>query len=450
MPDAPTTFWPPPDERRLLGRFYAAATLGETLNVVFPFQFAYFFLVMDRPEWAVIPVLVASATVLLVEIPTGLVADRLGRKASVVAGYFLTALSWGLIPTAVALPGIGQLWAASGCFALGGLGQTLISGAYESWVVDNLRSRQRPELVDAFFARETSFTAAGGVLAGLGALAILLATEVDRWLLDTLWYLAAAGLLLAGLVLTRVPERSDDTPEVGDRTGWRVAEHLQVLLRRPALLLFATALAVATFSGSVADEALDISLLTKGMDARGFAPLGIAEDLVGILAPVAGLALARRWGATPVLVGFIAASAALTLLFFAEPGWPIVFALYLLFAAADQVWDPVAEAKLHQLIPSATRATTVSVVNQIAGLAELAGFAALAWLLGEHSDALRSATPDLVAAFRGNPATPEDVPVGWLDLPVPDLAVVLFIASGLLAIPFLLYSHSRTTQDTPS
>ena len=50
-------FWPQRDERRLLGRLYLAVGIGERFDVIWPFQFAYLFMVMERPEWAVIPLL---------------------------------------------------------------------------------------------------------------------------------------------------------------------------------------------------------------------------------------------------------------------------------------------------------------------------------------------------------------------------------------------------------
>ena len=63
------TFWPRQDERRLLGRFYLADGVSELFNVIWPFQFAYLLMVMDRPEWAVAPLLVESTMALIAEIP---------------------------------------------------------------------------------------------------------------------------------------------------------------------------------------------------------------------------------------------------------------------------------------------------------------------------------------------------------------------------------------------
>ncbi len=167
------TFWPDQTERKLLGPFYVAEGVSEVLNVVFIFRFIYLYMVMERPEWAVFSLFVESAVILLLEIPTGVVADRWGRKRSVIIGGIMYALSLALIPYAVSHSGISQLWAVSLCFALAGLGQTLVSGAQEAWVVDNLASADRTDLIDRYFGRVSSFAAFGGVSAGLLSLLIL-------------------------------------------------------------------------------------------------------------------------------------------------------------------------------------------------------------------------------------------------------------------------------------
>ena len=444
---ANSTWWPAHDERALLGRFYIAESLSEILNVVFPFRFVYLFLVMQRPEWAVIPLLVEMVTVLLMEIPTGVVADRWGRKLSVISGGLICALGWSLVPLAVGETGELQLVSVSLCFLFSGLGQTLVSGAEQAWVVDNLGSAGRRDLVDRYFARMRSFASLGGVVAGGLALLILLSSDVSRALLDLLWYLAAAGLLLAIALAATIPERR---PAGSDESGNRPRGVLLASLagfrligRTRALLMLALAMMIATFSGAVVDEAFDIALVTRGLDARALAPLGILDDLIGMIAPLVGVVLARRLGANRLLALFLVLPAAAVLMFFAGPGlWPVIL-LALLLTFFDAVWDPVAEAQLHSLIPSSQRATIGSIVNQVSGMAMVAGLGVFAMLLGEHSAALQAATPDLLAAFSGGAATHVDVPASLFGLPVTDLAIVLFVVAGLAAAPLLLIGGEK-------
>lgn len=447
-----TSLWPDPRERALLGRFYMAEIVSEVLNVIFPFRFVYLFLVMERPEWAVIPLMVEMATVLVMEIPTGVVADRWGRKISVISGGLVSALGWGLVPLAVSATGSDQLLFASFGFFLSGFGQTLVSGAQQAWVVDNLASARRRDLVDRYFARMRSFASVGGVVAGSIALVILFSTEVTRAVLDWLWYLAAFGLLLAialaATIAEKRPKPSDDDPYLPGlwqqtRAGFRC-----IAAKRPMLML-AIAIVIATLSGSVADEAFDIALVTRGLDARALAPLGIVDDLIGMVAPLIGVVLARRFGARPVLAVFLIIPALAVLVFFLQPGLWAVVVLCLFLVFFDAVWDPVADAHLHQMIPSSQRATIGSIINQASGVAMVAGIGLFALLLGDRSEALKAATPDLITAFSGGVSTQVDVPTGLFGLPITDLAIVLFVLAGLGAVPFLMAGRTKSDGGRP-
>ncbi|MFP6655815.1 MAG: hypothetical protein VCB25_09315, partial [Myxococcota bacterium] len=143
-----STFWPDESERRLLGRFYIGSFVAESLNAISPFEFIFLFLIMERPEWAVIPLLVEQVSVFVMEIPTGVIADRFGRKISVLTGDLISVIAYVLIPAATTLTGTTQLVAVCACFLVEGVGQTLVSGAEEAWVVDHLEAEEREDLID--------------------------------------------------------------------------------------------------------------------------------------------------------------------------------------------------------------------------------------------------------------------------------------------------------------
>ena len=442
------TFWPDKSERELLGFFYLAEGISEILNVVFIFRFIYLYMVLEKPEWAVITFFVEATVVLLMEIPTGVVADRWGRKASVISGGIMYAFSLILIPYAVSHSGVSQLWAVSLCFALAGLGQTLVSGAEEAWVVDNLNSANRKDLIDRYFGRVRSFAAFGGVGAGLLAVLIMFTADVTQSTLDLLWYLAAFGILVTIAIVLRIPEyrppQITEVNEFDEKTFFnRITHGFHIIFRSSHLTLLTIAIVIATFSGSIADEAFDISMVTKGLDVRSLAVLGILTDLIGVIAPLVGVVIARRFGASQVLIVFLILPAVLVCVFFFDPSLWMVLLIYALLAFFDYVWDPVANAKLHSMIPSASRATIGSTVNQLSGMASIGGLGLFALLLGEHSEALRSATPDLVEAFSGGVNTHMHVPTGFLGVPIPDLIIILFVITGLSAIPFLYKGRSH-------
>jgi carboxynorspermidine decarboxylase len=439
------TLWPDFEERRLLGRFYIANTLSETFNVIWPFQFAYLFMVMERPEWAVSPLIAESGMMLLMQIPTGIWADRHSRRSAVIFGNLINAIALALVPFAAQQTGQMQLLAIIGCFGLWGFGQALVAGANNAWVVDNLIIAERYELVDNYFARINSFASLGAVAAGATALVLLITLDVSRTILDSLWYIAAFGFLLCLFIQLGISEQRPVTASSSGTNAtpsWisTLSLGLRALRRSKTLLFFGIALVVASFPESVTDDAFDMSLITKGMDARGLAPLGIIDNIIAMTAPLIGLALVRRFGVTHILVWFLLLPAlTVSTLFISSYLW-LVIVLYVLLDFFDAVWDPVAAAHLQSLLSSDTRATVASIVDHAGGLMELLGIAAFAWMLGEYNEQLSEIVPDLLTAFSGGEQAVADVPVAQFGLAIPDLVIVVFILSALLALPFILLS----------
>ncbi|WP_050613961.1 MFS transporter [Bacillus testis] len=73
---------------------------------------------------------VLEATVLLCELPTGIIADRISRKVSIILGYVLIGVGFllqGMVPL---------FWAVLASQLIWGLGYTCISGATQAWLAD--------------------------------------------------------------------------------------------------------------------------------------------------------------------------------------------------------------------------------------------------------------------------------------------------------------------------
>src|SRR5438477_1847732 len=119
-----------------------------------------------------------TAGMVLFEVPTGIVADTVGRRAS----YLL-----GTVTLTVTTLGYVLLWAVHGPFwawavvsMLLGLGFTFFSGATEAWLVDGLKAAGYKKDLDRIFAKgsiATGFamltgTVAGGFVAQYTSLAV--------------------------------------------------------------------------------------------------------------------------------------------------------------------------------------------------------------------------------------------------------------------------------------
>ena len=443
--------WPGTDEVRFLGRFYLCGGVGYALALILPFQFAFFYLVMERPEWAVIPLLVSSAVALLLQVPAGLWADRWSRKKVALIGYALSGLSWAFVPMAVSMSGTNQLIAVCACFFLDGIGTALSSGSEDAWVVDNLKNVGRNDLVDQFFARSLSFESMGSIIAGAIALMILISTTVDSFLLNLLWYITAAGQIVVIAIAATIPEHrvSSDTDGNAHRSPLNFSSMLQtfwVIIRVRPLFFFVLVYVVVSFADSVTEDAFVMSMVTKGLDARALAPLGILEDAIGMIVPLFAVVLANRLGVSRYLAIFLIIPALAISALFLHPVLWVVVVLSLLLDTSAVLWDPVADAHLQALIPSHRRATITSLVKQFNGFAELAGLGVFALILGKHSERLMEATPDLIDSFSGQIATVTSIPTGTFGLSIPDIAITFFVLIGIFAVPFIFLS-SRSSKN---
>lgn len=105
---------------------------------------------------------VHSAVAIVLEVPSGALADAIGRRRVMLTGALLTVLS--LLAFAVA-QSVGAFMAS---VALLAAGRALISGSLEAWYVDSLRSLDPLAPLARGLSRGT---AAEGIAMALGALA---------------------------------------------------------------------------------------------------------------------------------------------------------------------------------------------------------------------------------------------------------------------------------------
>lgn len=133
-------------------------------------------------------VLVGTAhelTIFVLEIPTGVIADMVSRRTSVILGYLVTGLAFileGTFPIFWVILGANMLWA---------LGTTLVSGADIAWITDEVGE----EKVRVLYVRGSQFQMIGGVLG------IVTSVVLGKVSLGLPLVVAGALFLALGLVL---------------------------------------------------------------------------------------------------------------------------------------------------------------------------------------------------------------------------------------------------------
>jgi MFS family permease len=302
-----------------------------------------------------------TAGMLLFEIPTGIVADTVGRRASyllgtvtLMASTFLYVLLWQIEA---------PFWSWAIASMLLGLGFTFFSGAVEAWLVDALTATGYEGSLETVFGRGQMVggaamltgSVAGGFLAAQTSLGVPF---------------VARGAILAGAfaIAYRVMHDIGFTPRKGGRPlaemrriasesiehGWRVPAVKWLMLQ-------------ALFTGGVGIYgfyALQPYLLELYGDPEAYQIAGLvaaivagAQILGGVVAPRIRRLFRRRTSAlivtavlnvlTLALIGVVddfAAVIALTVV------WGLLFAASM----------PIRQAYLNGLIPSQQRATILS------------------------------------------------------------------------------------------
>jgi MFS family permease len=313
-----------------------------------------------------------TAGMVIFEIPTGVVADRWGRRVSFLCGTLTLATTTGLYVLLWQLHSAFVWWAIVS--ALLGLGFTFFSGATEAWLVDALTATRFEGQLEGVFARGQIVMGAmtlGGSVAG-GFIAQLSNLGVP--------YVIRAAVLLAMFVLALIMMHDlGFTPARGDRP---VAEIKKIVsssvehgLKVPAVRAIMLA---GMFTGGVGFYvyyALQPHLLNLWGNQQAYGIAGLAAAFVagaqivgGLLTPWIRRAFKRRTSALLILEAV--AVIMLALIGLVANFW-VVIILIMLWALVDNAGTPIRQAYLNGMIPSQQRATILSfdsLINSTGGI----------------------------------------------------------------------------------
>ncbi|NTU72143.1 MAG: MFS transporter [Coriobacteriia bacterium] len=342
--------------------------------------------------------LVAQA---IFEVPTGVIADTLGRKVSYLIGIG-TILASTLLYVATPTLGWG-FWGFSLASVLIGLGFTFQTGAVDAWLVDALDAVGYDEPKERVFAWG-QMTFGAGMLTGslLGGLL----GQVNLGLP----YIVRAALLVAAFVLVLVlfadlgfERRALSTAtfaretrsilEAGVRFGWHdrvVRPLLFVSLVGGVFYMFA----FYSWQPYVLDLLGKNAVWMLGIIQAGISLTGIAGN--ALVKPIMGSDLARRDPArvlawTSVAQTVIVAGIAAVGLFTKQPGvlpFSLVVGLWLAWGVVFGVSGPIRQSYINANIPSAQRATVLSLDAFFGDVGGGVGQPALGWLSQQSSIAL--------------------------------------------------------------
>ena len=317
-----------------------------------------------------------SVTSLVLEVPSGALADATSRRRLLILGPLLTAVTFALW---VAAPGY---WVFALGFVLWGLKSALTSGALEALVYEELQRRNAP----AKYATVMGRGQVAGVLAAMCS-GVVAAPVISAGGFVAVGVASVVVCLLASLVAMLFPEnriRSRDEPELGwaDTLTAGLREVRRSSSMRAAVILVAV---VASVWGAL-DEYTPLLIESGGVSAANVSLLMVviwAGASAGGLAAGRGARLGSTALAALICVGAMLMAAG------ALSGHPIgVVALAAAFGVFQCV-TVVADTRLQDSITGPARATVTSLAGMSTDVATLAVYGSYAALadLGGHGGA---------------------------------------------------------------
>jgi MFS family permease len=315
--------------------------------------------------------------IVVFEIPTGVVADTFGRRASVILSFAVTGVATVLFGVLTAP------WAIVAAYGLWGVGYTFQSGALQAWIVDEVGEERMGRVL--LRGGQVGWASA---LLGVGASAAVGSVDLRA-------AIVAGGvgfLLLAAFLAIAMPETGfRPAPRgAGVRGGvaasLRTAGHGARLVRGTPILVLMVAIALpfGLWTESF-DRLWQAHVLTSvgiagtaGLGEVGWVALltavafglGVLTNEVGIRR-LEGLSRARTARA---LLGLHAALLAAALAFALATTLALGVAAYVLVAGLRSLVVPLGQIWANREVQDASaRATVLSIVNQADALGQVAG-----------------------------------------------------------------------------
>lgn len=331
------------------------------------------------------------------EIPTGVLADTRGRRASFLLSIAILAI--GTVGYLLVAETNGNLTLFIIASVVMGLGYTFYSGAMEAWLVDALQATGYKDNLDTVFARSALVSGATmliGTVGGgfLGDLDLAFPFAGRVLLLVLVFGFAYAkmhdiGYTPQALSLTTLPTEMKKVARAGLTFGWQ-----QQSVR---LLMMVTAVQAGFMAwGFYAWQPYFLELLGQDliwvsgvMSALVALAMMVGNEIVSFLTRYCAKRTTLMLWAMAV---FTAGSIGVGLV---NSFW-LAATFFLLAMVALGVMGPVQQAFLHQNIPSAQRATIVSFSSMISSGASIGSQTGLGWLAQNRSIAMGYVTGGIV------------------------------------------------------
>ncbi|RXZ47259.1 MFS transporter [Agromyces fucosus] len=302
-----------------------------------------------------------SVGMVIFEVPTGVVADTLGRRVSYLLGTVTLAVTTVLYYLLWVAHSPFWMWAIVS--VLLGLGFTFFSGAVEAWLVDALTATGYTGGLEKVFGRGLAFAGAAMFIGSIAGGVVAQATNLG------VPFLIRAGILVVMFVVAAIVMHDLGFTPAGRAHPIRATKEVfnasvkYGLGRRPVrYVMFASFF--TTGVGFYVFYALQPYLVELWGDTGAYSIAGLAAAILsgsqvigGLVAPWVRRRFRKR--TTTIILSLVVSSLVLLALGVNRNFW-IALVLLTVWGLVDAAAGPVQQAYLNDMIPSQQRATVLS------------------------------------------------------------------------------------------
>jgi MFS transporter, DHA3 family, tetracycline resistance protein len=324
---------------------------------------------------------VLEATIMLAEVPTGVLADTRSRRLSVILGVAL----WGI--TYVVQAGLPLFAAILLAEVIRGLGEAFMSGATDAWIADEVGE----EAVGQVYLRGSQAWQAGAIVGILGSVALAGVTLSLPILVGGVVSLATA------LILLIVMSERGFRPTTAERESvWQTARAtakggLVAVRRRPLLVML---LLVSALHGAASEgyDRLWEAHLLKSFAMPGLGPLAPVAwfGVIALVSSVLGMGVVEavrrridtdRPGTIGKLLVLLSGCEVAAMVMFGLSGsFALALAMLWTVSVVRQLAGPLYTTWLNRNIESRVRATVLSMSSLSNAFGQVAGGPVVGWV----------------------------------------------------------------------
>lgn len=305
----------------------------------------------------------------LFEVPTGIVADRWGRKISYMLGSLTLALSTLLYLLAWYTHASFSIWA--GTSVLLGLGFTFFSGATEAWLVDALKAVGYKGNLDLVFSKGQIVS---GIAMLVGAVGGGFIAQITNLSVPYILRAAILGInfLIALFFMKDLGFKPKQTTHPLLDIKNIFSTSIDIGIRTPSVRWVMLAAPFTSGVGFYTFYAMQPFLLKLYGDQHAYGIAGLAAAIVAGAQIVGGLAVPnlqkifKRRTSILISAGFM--TTVLMVAIGVVTNFWIVLILLIIWGLLFSAAGPVRQAYLNGLIPSDQRATILSFDSMISSL----------------------------------------------------------------------------------